>query len=122
MINSIAWSEHFRRKSACDAPYDDYFQKLSASWNASESAYQQLRHWLDPVSSGVTVMDGFDPVAGLEVSDDTITNIFSGEPTRSLMYANDKGYIGGCNNNHITSFAREFYRQDGAMVTGIQLF
>ncbi len=47
-------------KSECDAPYDDYFQKLSESWNATT----QLRHWLDPVSSGVTVMDGFDPTAG----------------------------------------------------------
>jgi hypothetical protein len=47
--------------SECGAPYNDYFQKLSASWEASSEHNHQLKHWLDPVGSGVVSLSGSDP-------------------------------------------------------------
>ncbi len=48
----------------------DYYGKLSYSWNPSGSTpANHLVTWLDPNSSGVTVLDGYDPNAPL-ASDD----------------------------------------------------
>jgi PKD repeat protein len=38
----------------------DYYGRFDISWNGS-SASNRLRDWLDPTSSGVLVLDGYDP-------------------------------------------------------------
>ena len=40
---------------------NDYYGKLSYSWHSSSFPSMQLRHWLDPDSSGIKIMDGYSP-------------------------------------------------------------
>lgn len=42
----------------CGSPYNDYFQKLSYSWDYFTDSSQQLKYWLDPLNSGTTVHGG----------------------------------------------------------------
>jgi hypothetical protein len=47
--------------SACGTPYNDYFGKLSVSWQALPEQEHQLKYWLDPVLSGTQSLTGKDP-------------------------------------------------------------
>ncbi|HIP33009.1 MAG TPA: T9SS type A sorting domain-containing protein [Crocinitomicaceae bacterium] len=41
----------------------DYYGKVSYSWNPSGSnSTNQLKFWLDPSNTGVTTLDGYDPI------------------------------------------------------------
>jgi hypothetical protein len=48
-------------EAACDEFRWDEFGKFSASWSWLGEPSVRLREWLDPVDSGVTVLDGLDP-------------------------------------------------------------
>lgn len=42
----------------------DYYGKVSYSWNpAGSNTTNQLKYWLDPNNTGVTVLDGYDPIS-----------------------------------------------------------
>ncbi|MBX2949203.1 MAG: T9SS type A sorting domain-containing protein [Crocinitomicaceae bacterium] len=48
----------------------DYYGRVAQSWEpAGSNSTNQLKYWLDPSGSGVTVLDGYDPNA-VSVSDD----------------------------------------------------
>lgn len=48
----------------------DYYGRVSMSWEpVGSNSSNQLKHWLDPSSSGVSVLDGYDPNA-VAISDD----------------------------------------------------
>jgi len=40
---------------------NDYFGKLSTSWNGAGTPTTRLKDWLDPVNSGTVTNDGWDP-------------------------------------------------------------
>jgi PKD repeat protein len=48
----------------CDSNFNDYFQKLSVSWDKYPDSSDQLKHWLDPDETGALVVNGYDPYAG----------------------------------------------------------
>ena len=45
----------------CDTPVDDYYAKISASWDTYPKKENQLKFWLDPKNTGVLYMDGYNP-------------------------------------------------------------
>ncbi len=45
----------------CDYNYNDYYQKIDASWDDYSTQNEQLKHWLDPISSNYTTLNGYDP-------------------------------------------------------------
>lgn len=47
--------------AACGNDAMDYYGKFSFSWETNTLTSKQLKFWLDPNSSGVTVIDGYDP-------------------------------------------------------------
>jgi len=48
--------------TSCNDPYWDYYGKFSYHWQSNGSSSSvRLRPWLDPNSSGVTYLDGWDP-------------------------------------------------------------
>ncbi|HTJ50724.1 MAG TPA: T9SS type A sorting domain-containing protein [Cyclobacteriaceae bacterium] len=107
--------------SACGAPYNDYFEKLSASWEASSEPDQQLKYWLDPLGSGVKSIDGNDPFEGINATCNTISNVKHGEQQLLLPYTNGEGYFSGYNSDSIASYAEKFSTADSAMLTGVTL-
>ncbi|MGQ1909483.1 PKD domain-containing protein [Marinifilum sp. RC60d5] len=76
----------------CGNSVNDYYAKFSESWDNYSSNNQQLKYWLDPINSGVEVLNGYDPNGGVfanfTTSSDTIcytstvnfTDLSSGEP------------------------------------------
>jgi hypothetical protein len=107
--------------SACGAPYNDYFEKLSASWEASPDPGRQLRFWLDPIGSGVQSFSGNDPFEGIHATCNTISNVKSGEQQHLLLYTKGSGYFSGFNSDNIASYAEKFSTVDSAMLTGVTL-
>jgi lysyl endopeptidase len=108
-------------RSTCELPVDDYFAKLSSAWDYSDDETQQLKRWLDPISSGKKIVDGFDPFDFPIVLCDTLSNIRQGEMTTLIPDSSGRGFLSGCNGHNINSFAESFETSEGNL-TGIQFF
>ncbi len=56
----------WRGSAACSGTNDnggyDEYGRLNVSWDAGGTASTQLKDWLDPTNSGVTVLDSYPPV------------------------------------------------------------
>jgi lysyl endopeptidase len=107
--------------STCGFPFNDFFQRLSQSWTPAAEQDQQLKHWLDPRSSGIQTLDGFDPYETLNVSCDTITNFSNTEAMNLIPYPSGKGYFSGYNSDGIASYAERFSNDSKKLLTGITL-
>jgi hypothetical protein len=107
--------------SMCGSPYNDYFEKLSASWEVSTDPAQQLKYWLDPIGSGVKTLDGNDPFEGIQAACNATSNVKPGEQQVLLPYTNGQGYFSGYNSDNIASYAEKFSNSDSARLTGVKL-
>ncbi|AYB31860.1 T9SS type A sorting domain-containing protein [Chryseolinea soli] len=107
--------------STCSFPFNDFFQRLSQSWTPAPELDQQLKYWLDPRSSGIQTLDGFDPYETLNVSCDTAANFSAAEPMNLIPYASGKGYFSGYNSDGIASYAERFSSDGKKLLTGITL-
>jgi lysyl endopeptidase len=108
-------------QSTCGYPYDDYFERLAASWKNSDDPMRQLKYWLDPSSSGRSRIDGLNPLENFELICDTISNIEIGDMTGLIPHESGNGYVSGCNPDGVISYAEEFSTSDSALITGIQM-
>ena len=61
----------------CSNSINDYYGKFSMSWtgNGSSSSSSRLSDWLDPLGSGVTSLDGYDPNEGVETPAFCLTSV-----------------------------------------------
>lgn len=50
--------------ASCSYNRNDYYQKLSVSWDRYPDSSNQLKYWLDPQHTGVLVLNGYDPYSG----------------------------------------------------------
>src|SRR5512138_3492917 len=66
-------------EAVCGRSVNDYFAKLSFSYNFSSILWQQVKGWIDPAVSGALQLDGRDPYALNLLSSDTLTNLASSE-------------------------------------------
>jgi len=107
--------------STCSYPYNDFFQRLSQSWTPAPAPDQQLKYWLDPRSSGIQTLDGFDPYETLNVSCDTAANFSAAETMSLVPYASGTGYFSGYNSDGIASYAERFSNDGKKLLTGITL-
>jgi hypothetical protein len=77
---------------------DAYYAKLSHSWDDYSNASTQLKHWLDPDSTGLTFIDGFDPLVRTVISEKMIPVLgkFYPNPARDHLYIDpiDPGLCG----------------------------
>ena len=49
-------------EAACDNDLSDWYGKLSAAWTGGDGTDDSLASWLDPLNTGVRVLDGMDAV------------------------------------------------------------
>lgn len=47
--------------ASCNSITSDFYGKVSRSWNDGTTPATRLKDWLDPLNSGLLVMDGYDP-------------------------------------------------------------
>ena len=53
--------------ASCSSITSDYYGKFAMSWEGGGSNSTRLRNWLDPDNTGVFVLSGFDPYAGVQI-------------------------------------------------------
>jgi hypothetical protein len=70
--------------SSCDAPYNDFFERLSVAWIGADDVNNKLQHWLDPQSSGIEILDGFDPFNSGDDTCDTLRRAMSLYPNPTV--------------------------------------
>ena len=93
----------------CGMSVNDYFAKLSVSYNLSKTATKQLKYWIDPALSGVTTLNGRDPYSGNVLTNDTLYNILPTEALSVTSYTLPaKGYSTGFNSDSIKGYAEYF--------------
>lgn len=98
--------------SKCGYPYNDYFQKISYSWDYFKDSAQQLKYWLDPLDLGVTVFNGIG------------RSVYCGGSTDELFVltsSTSNGYVFGTNESASSEFGRSFTR-NGSYLFSVGLF
>ena len=109
--------------ASCPKPINDFYSWLGKSWDYYPVASKQLKAWLDPENTGVTVLDGLNPYGGSEQCG-AFTN-FGDEDTHENLAIDDqpdlKGYWGGTNSYGFTAFAEQFSFESDCEITGVNL-
>jgi lysyl endopeptidase len=96
-------------EATCMYPVNDYFAKLSVSYNLSPYLWMQLKGWIDPAVTNLSRYDGRDPYAANLLTVDTLSNLSSGEQRLITPYtAGGTGYSTGYNSDSLTVYAEYF--------------
>ncbi len=95
--------------AACGNPVNDYYAKLSRSWDDYADKYSQLKYWLDPKGIGSLSIGGYDPYEDVKAGCDTISNVLPDE--EEVVYTfSDPGWgaWSGQNSEGYKVFAERF--------------
>ncbi|MGE4289211.1 MAG: T9SS type A sorting domain-containing protein [Salinivirgaceae bacterium] len=85
-------------EATCTHPVNDYYQMLAVAFDKYPADTNQLKKWLVPNNSGVTFLDGFDPLASPGIVTDKISVVHWEQGQNLAFYvANDGGYLAGNN-------------------------
>ncbi len=98
-------------EASCSVDSCDFFQMFSVTYDKYADYDLQLKHWLDPLNSGVAFLDGMDTESGdTEVAD--LINVAHWVAGQNLAFylANDGGYLAG-NNIYQDKAKAEFYNK-----------
>jgi len=95
-------------EAVCGASVNDYFAKLSVSYNLSPYLWMQLKGWIDPAVSNVLKYDGRDPYAPNLLTVDTLSNISSAEERQITPFSGGTGYSTGYNSDSLVMYAEYF--------------
>lgn len=96
--------------STCESPINDFYYRLSTSWDYSSAPAAQLKYWLDPTGSGTTLSDGLDPYAEDSIYRLSPLNTTEAEAATSLQTPTGA-----------TRIAQHFETKEDAILYGIHL-
>jgi hypothetical protein len=108
-------------RSTCASPVDDYYAAVFKAWSPSDNVQEQLKAWLDPNESGLTILDGLDPYA--DNPSYRLSNI--GEMKRQDSITVTKlpppagGNLFGVNSLGTTEYAEEYQVPENAQIDGV---
>ena len=105
----------------CSDIIDDYYSRFSHEWADSSEISMQLRHWLDPDSTGKLVLDNFVPFQNLDKISQTLTNISPDETPTLKSVSGNWGYISGHNSLHQENFAEKFSVNGSKYISSVSL-
>jgi lysyl endopeptidase len=104
--------------AVCISPINDYFAKLSVSYDFSTYLWEQLKGWIDPGGTGLKILDGRDPYASNLLTIDTLSNIASTEVRSVTKYpSGGYGYTTGYNSDSLVMYAEYFNNPSGKQVS-----
>ena len=96
-------------EAVCGRSVNDYFVKLSVSYNYSQLLWQQVKGWIDPAGAGLKQLNGRDPYATNVITSDTLSNIGKTEIRSVTKYTLPKqGYSTGFNSDSLILYAEHF--------------
>lgn len=89
--------------ASCASLTADWYGKFSLSWDGSSSS-NRLRDWLDPDNTGATILDAYDPYAGVKIVHSPL------DDTRDTTNAYEVTATISSNNTLINDSLKLFYR------------
>ena len=79
-------------QASCSFNFNDYYGKVSTSWNSGGSSSQRLKDWLDPDNTGTLLLDSYDSGSASELTYNPEQMYFELEPnqfaTQDLIISN----------------------------------
>ena len=106
-------------ESVCGLPYNDYFAKLSVSYNLSPYLWKQLKGWIDPAVTNLLKYDGRDPYAANLLTVDTLSNFTTSEQRLLTAYSPGSGYSTGFNSDSLIAYAEYFQNPSAKQLSEI---
>jgi hypothetical protein len=107
-------------EAICGRSVNDYFAKLSVSYNLSSVLYQQLKGWIDPGVTGVKQLNGRDPYQPNWFTVDTLSNISASETLSTTKYTlPGTGYSTGFNSDSLVMYAEHFINPAGREISEV---
>ncbi|GEM_PF-613897 len=105
-------------EASCNKPGDDYFWQFHKVWN--DSIYRKnLGLWLDPINSGVSVLDGLEPY---KYPCKRISHRGYNEVPAVPEIESNKYYAVGTNNKGITEYAERYDINNEGTLYGVYFF
>jgi lysyl endopeptidase len=95
---------------ACIYEINDFYEKLSHSWNDRSDITHQLKHWLDPLNSDSLSCGNYDPAGNLFKNGQILSNIDSTEEKINMRVEPGWGLVSGQNSIGSTDYAEYFHR------------
>ncbi len=110
--------------ASCSNSIDDYFSRFDIYWDYHDEQERQIKHWLDPVNTGILSLEGLEPYDGMDLCG-AFTNMQNDDTHQlvEIVDGNDKkqGYWSGTNNLGITEFVDRFSIKGEETLEGISL-
>ncbi len=95
--------------ATCANPQNDYFAKLSKMFSLTNITDTNLKPWLDPLSTGATIVNGRDPYGYNLSRSDTLHNIpVSDAGTTDAYLSPEFGFSTGHNSDSLVKYAENF--------------
>lgn len=110
-------------QAVCGNPVNDYFARFNMAWDYRADSTKQLKHWLDPIKSGVQVLDGKQFYEGKELCG-AFTNLGDADEYSLIPVTNENkfaGYWGGSNSIGITEIMERFSIEGNEILSGVSL-
>jgi len=108
--------------ATCTNAENDYYAKLSRMFTVSTMPASNLKPWLDPLSTGATLVSGRDPYAWNISRSDTLRNMPAGDPGLTDQYTTPGyGYSTGTNSDNLTRYAEYFSLAGSGEIAWIRL-
>jgi lysyl endopeptidase len=109
-------------EAVCGRSVNDYFAKLSFSYDYSPVLWQQVKGWIDPAVSGVLQLNGRDPYAQNLLTSDTLSNLTTSEKRIIVKYpVTGQGYVTGYNSDSLVMYAEYFKSTPGHEISEVWL-
>ena len=96
-------------QASCTNKVNDFFYCLNKVWTSHSDQTKTLKYWLDPINTGLRILDGFIP-EDLDMVE-RLSNIKKGEDISVVSLGSD-GYLGGFNKAGITKYAEHYQLTD----------
>jgi lysyl endopeptidase len=106
-------------EAQCGQSINDYFAKLSSSYNLSTVLWMQLKGWIDPAVTGLKKLDGRDPYASNLLTVDTLSNVSSAEQLTITPKSGGTGYSTGYNSDSLVMYAEYFKNPAGKEISEV---
>jgi lysyl endopeptidase len=108
-------------EATCKNPVNDYFHRFSMSWDFKTDSAKQLKYWLDPLKSGVQVLNGKQFYENENLCD-AFTNLSDDDDYSMIPVLSSgsfAGYWGGSNNIGITEITERFSINGNETLSGV---
>jgi hypothetical protein len=110
-------------QAVCGNPVNDYFARFNMAWDYRADTTKQLKYWLDPIKSGVQILDGKQFNEGENLCG-AFTNLNDNDVYKMVPLTNANkfaGYWGGSNSIGITEFMERFSIEANEILSGVSL-